>query len=666
MIRAAQRMRGLGKRSEEGGAPSSIFGSALNLSQSIGTEENLRIGLYPILCADAPEMAMGLASCLAYLLEQYPDTRIYRCFTKIDQNAASGEITSEDYQFSPDDWELAGLADNVQIWGSLDIGDGVALSLTADVRLLSNEDDLALAFKYDSLASAVLGLPQVAAQVYEALVGGAAAPAIVGYSDIGQGDLLDQLLPMVFDWNLDVYLQLWGEGWDERDLLHQFDEALAFERRKEGDFAAWCLGMMAKQVMQPGLDELGEALVARAFEVVDELSLAAMPALAQGLAALDYYDEAAKILEQSLEPDSDPSIWHSLAEILQDAGKFYDAVVIAQEALEAGLQHPALYMQYARLLMSAETTGWTIDEVLLIDPDEVDEDAQIQQEIANALKLCLAQAPDDLEALQLALMYMMSAEDDETWIYLERLVKADSNADYLHEVLFRLADIDDWSPAKTTLEGLVDENPHAFAFLAQIAVDEEDFVRAAEWIEKSRAASNHSQSVEQELQRIDLQIRAPGFAQRFAEIKLELRAGNRLSDSQISLLESACEIAPQLAEMHITLAYGYMSWDDMETALEVTREAHASVGTDPQFALGMAQLQWRNQQQDEALATLTYALDASPNEVSLLTQMANFLLANGQMDAARDYLALAESISPSDQALARTKATAARLQAQKT
>ncbi|MYE27247.1 MAG: hypothetical protein F4X87_08530, partial [Chloroflexi bacterium] len=75
MLNAAEKMKTLGRQPSDTGAPTSIFGSAAGLAQTIQTDEQYRIGMYPILCQEMPEVAMGLASCLCYLLEQYGDTR---------------------------------------------------------------------------------------------------------------------------------------------------------------------------------------------------------------------------------------------------------------------------------------------------------------------------------------------------------------------------------------------------------------------------------------------------------------------------------------------------------------------------------------------------------------------------------------------------------------
>ena len=130
MSNAAARMITLGNPPESAQASSSIFGSAAGLASSIERGERFRLAVYPIISESMPDVAMGIASCLCYLLEQYHDIRAYRCFAKIDADDDGDEISSDDYQFSPDQWELIGLDDNIVVQGQLsDSEAGLELAL---------------------------------------------------------------------------------------------------------------------------------------------------------------------------------------------------------------------------------------------------------------------------------------------------------------------------------------------------------------------------------------------------------------------------------------------------------------------------------------------------------------------------------------------------------
>ena len=166
MINAVERMKSVGRREQDAGAPTSIFGSAAGLAQSIESEEQFRISIYPVICERSPEIAMGLASCLAYLLEQYRDAKVYRCFARFDANDDNSEISDSDYQFEIADWELTGLADNVVLSGRLEVGSsGCDLDLVLDSGLLDEREPEQYTTHHDSLAETVQELPRVAAQL---------------------------------------------------------------------------------------------------------------------------------------------------------------------------------------------------------------------------------------------------------------------------------------------------------------------------------------------------------------------------------------------------------------------------------------------------------------------------------------------------------------------
>ena len=137
---------------------------------------------------------------------------------------------------------------------------------------------------------------------------------------------------------------------------------------------------------------------------------------------MGYQERAVTMLERYLDRDEIGIIWHTMTDILLDAGRFKEAVDNAQTALEAGYDDPALFLQYAKLLLTAEAQGWDVDELVLTDPDEVDEDLHITQEVANAFKMHLADNPENLAALEQAITFMIDCDDDELWLYFSLLV----------------------------------------------------------------------------------------------------------------------------------------------------------------------------------------------------------------------------------------------------
>ena len=248
---------------------------------------------------------MGIASCLCYLLEQYDDIRVYRCFAKIDAAGAGDEITTSDYQFAVDDWELEGLSDNVQIAGKLEyIGNKWQLELSVDDSFLEQGEPTAHLFAFGSLAKLLNALPDIAEAISSGLDVVVDQQAVVAYSPTVTDDArLEDLVTQVFDWNLDVYLHLWGVEWAERDITEQFERIADRSRQIDSDFPLWCLGMVAKQALQRGLEPVAEAVLPQLLQCFpsDLRAAPGVAAAASGLAELDYVDLAINLLEPYLQ-----------------------------------------------------------------------------------------------------------------------------------------------------------------------------------------------------------------------------------------------------------------------------------------------------------------------------------------------------------------------------
>ena len=80
-------------------------------------------------------------------------------------------------------------------------------------------------------------------------------------------------------------------------------------------------------------------------------------------------------------------------------------------------------------------------------------------------------------------------------------------------------------------------------------------------------------------------------------------------------------------------------------------EAEERAGPDPQIDLGIARVLWSRKERSEAVSRINSALERFPNDVYLLAQLAAYLIENDQYEDARQYLALAETISPSHRAI---------------
>ena len=388
-------------------------------------------------------------------------------------------------------------------------------------------------------------------------------------------------------------------------------------------------------------------------------------AAAAGMASVGLSDSAISFLDQYLVRDIQAGVWYRAIEIQLAEAQTTRAIDTCQRALEGGLEHPALYWQYAQILINAETHQRDIEALLFVDPEAIAEQEQIPAEIMHALKSHIALAPDNLRALQLALTYMIDLQDAALWSYFERLARNDTLGGFTGEIVDRLLDLPDHDRAYDVLQGVTDANPYAHVFLAQLALADEDHALASETIRSCRAQLVElDETLESELQRLELSAKLPGFEASFAETKLLLDSNSQATEDQVDLLENAVEIAPRMIDLYIVLSRCYLSWKDNESALEVLHDARQRAGDAPQIDLGLSRLLWARNEREQAISQLNAGLEAYPSDVYLLAQMANYLIANDQLEDARPYIVRAESIAPSHRAIRQVRQLVAQKMAQ--
>ena len=157
----------------------------------------------------------------------------------------------------------------------------------------------------------------------------------------------------------------------------------------------------------------------------------------------------------------------------------------------------------------------------------------------------------------------------------------------------------------------------------------------------------YGEDIEIEIQRLKLSATHLDFDQRYSEIKMVLDAKNIVSEDDIEFLEDAIEIAPKLGELYVTLAHCYLSWKDIDDALEVLNDAQAKVGNHPRIIQTLAQILWDTGQKVLSLEKLNVGLKYYPNDVLLLTQIVGYLIDNNQLDDSKPFIERAEIIAPS-------------------
>ncbi len=526
------------------------------------------------------------------------------------------------------------------------------------MSLVSGAKDLQFSYVANTLVTLINLLPKAATDLAESISQIRFSQQIVTFAPLTEDSSgLADLLETVFGWNLDLYLFFWDAEWKVDDIQAQYLEFAELCNQHANSFSYWCLGMMSQQVMQIGTEDISDVILPLLDRVIGTVSHQKLGAAAMslGLGRLGYTDRAIALLQPFMDDRADAICWTRMIDLQLESGRPLEAIDTCQQALESGLEHPAFYQRYIELLQLSEANDWLVEEVLLIDPDEIDEAEQIPCEIVSASKYILRLEPKNMEMLQLALSYMIDVEDGELWEYFDLLVKQDSAGIYLSDVIERLAELNDLGPAYDILTAQLESKSRqaaVYACLAQLALVDEDVELAQQYIEKARQTEDEiDDDLELELQRLDLVARLPEFEGRFAEIKVMLNAMRPLGAKEVDLLEEAIELAPRMIDLYVTLARCYLSWHDSESANEVLSDAQQRAGEHPRIILLIVQNLWNGSRRDDAVQKLNQGIETYPNDIALLAQMASYLIENRQLTDARQYIERAESIAPSNAAV---------------
>lgn len=654
MNSVAQRLMSVGKTKQANNAESAIFGSSQNLASNIDDASSYRIAIYPIISSQDPEIAMGIATVMAYILEQYSKVTVYRILAKVDvESSDEEEWDIAESQFSLNEWNFEGLDDNIQIYGKLSRSDeAVELRLTIDNSLLDDSEVTEIEHTAVTIEALVAQLPIVVSNIMSKLRGEMFTDQeelIISYRDDEIADI-DDILSAVFYWNLDLYFHFWGVEWLDDEIINQFTEILDIARAKNNHFTSWCAAMMMKQVLQIGVESIGEILVPFLDEVtaLDTANTSAI--LSQGLLQLGYVDDAIRVVENSISKgEQSLSTWYALINIYVASGFITKAIEAVQRAIENGADYEWIYARYGYLLMQAEAREIFIEELMLIDPEEYEDEDQIAEEIIAAFEKALMLNPDNIQVLYTQFPYIIEQFHDSLWDKFGRLVKLDSGGYLVRDIVEQLYEVDDLTPAFDALRKQSEENPEnvsIFLNLAHLAIVDANPSLAETYIERCKQIKS-GKSIATELQRLTLLAKYEDFDHHYAELTTVIGAGRALSQDDVDFLEESIEVAPLFANLYITLAQAYLGWQDFDTALEVLQEGNTKADTSPEILRLIAVVLWKKGKSEEAFTYLNQGIGQFPNDVGLLTQIATFLIENDQLDDARPYIERAEVIAPS-------------------
>jgi len=658
---------------ERGGGsnvPSAIFGTIGSLPQSVVSQIPLRIGMWPCICEDEPQIAMGIWVTLAYLLERWQDIRVYRLFARLEGEPADFEWSIEQSQFGIDDWTIEDLDENIAIWGQLKTIDGNQWQLDVMIEndLASDEDEMqTLSLVATTLGGFFAKLPGFSVTIAQAIDAERLDETETVYKltdEMPKSNAIVEFSELLLRWEVHLLAYLWGITWDDEEIVDAYETLVEEGLELGNDYAAWVIPKAVVQALRPGYTLIGELLIPRLDDLVKSFpeSRHSTILMSEAVFKLGYAQNSYQLLEAETEnhPQS-VETWLKLAELLARGGRLSESVNRFQMAIEKEAVNRALYRAYGNVLLAADRYGEPIEAFILIDPDDYDYD-EILWEAIEAYQAALDLEPDDVSVLYLQLLQLatVAEEEDELdrlWQGFGRLLNADDSGELLREVIDSLYDIEDVGPGVQLVEEKMKqegERIDLYINLASLHLVQDFGEEALPYLQN---ALKIAETIEQkaEVERLLLSAEDDKFEQRFGELAAILDAGNAISSDDVDFLEKVTDKAPHLIEGYLVLAKAYHSWEDPDAALEVLLDAQRELPDNPNILEFLARILWQSGEKELAFQYLNRGIAKYPNHVPLLVRTGLFLFNNGQLQQARLFLAHAEEISPRNPALKSVK-----------
>jgi tetratricopeptide (TPR) repeat protein len=649
--------------SKQSALPTAIFGSAGNVRHALQINAlPVRIGFWPIKSTDKPEIAMGLLVVLSYLLERYQGIRVYRVLAQVDGEPEAYTWSMTQSQFDVEDWQIENLDDNVGLWGALD---GWNLTLEIESDLAGDDETKTLNYTAGSLAELVRLLPQAASDVMALLdVTDLNLIAPIYAAEDWDSTALSAALEQVFNWERRLYLWLWGQGWQEDQILADAERLLAAAKTL-GEFGAWLAAQaLARAIIFMGIND--ELLVPSADKIIDAFENSPLPATVLAVAVYDaqYPQLAYDWLEAEFDAGTANALTHlTAAELYRRGGQINDAVDVMQAAIEDQIADASLFRRYADLLIALEYNGLKVEKFVLLGGARRTED-DLLREAVESYESVLKLEPDDDTVLSRQLLQFLESGGygERLWRGFDRLIAIDSAGEQTRTVIDMFHNVEDLTPAFDILKRHIAQKPDqisTYLNLAAVYILDEDGAAAIKWLDQARQITTDANTIS-EIERLRLSAEDPEFEMTLGEITDIINAGNSIETDDVEFLESVIEKVPDYAEIYLLLARAYIGWEETSSALETLLDGHKHVPDDPDILALLSEVVWDSGEADLAFSYLDKGILQNPHHVPLLALAGQYLFEDGQEDAAKSYLLKAEAISPNDPVLVRVRRHIAR------
>lgn len=636
------RMLGV-ERAGSGNRGDIFFGAA---PQIVAAQEAAqRFAIYPLQSEREPLLAGGIMLALAHLLEDGGDCRVHRMF--------ASQI------------ELPMLGETARLAGELRATDDhISLELRASIPFGGEAQRWQ---RQEATPSALLArLPQLARELIDHQDGDLPDADVSQYPATIETRLDDASLRACWDFERSLFFALAGIEWPEADRQAQLERLLIVARRDDLPFAAWLARCCLLRSLLPGnpINERAIATLPEALAALPDDQHFAAQALAN-LARCGEREQALAQLEIRNDEQKETIITRALAAEYARAFRLADACEVLQAALQTGADQTGLALDYARQLVRLSESDQAIDDLPLTAPAGNPLDTEdILSEACAAYEIVLRAEPADRDARYECLLILLELSTARFWDGFGEMAGIPAAGESLRELIDELESWDgDLSPGRRILDEARAQAPERLELYFASAellllMDERDAALAA--LEEARASlDNGRREDRREWERLVLVAADEEFEIRLGEINASLRGG-RVSESDLEFLEDSLESAPNQLDLYLMLSAGYQLQGDLASALEVLLDAREQLGDEAAILHRLGAFTYRLGERETAQRYLDEGRRAHPHYLPILTQLALHHFDQGEDEAARPFIARAESLDAESPSLLQLKAFIAR------
>lgn len=628
----------------------------------------LRIGFWPIQSEAEPTVAMGLVTLLASLLEQWPAARVYRLLARVGDEIQGYQWTIEKSQFGVDDWELDGLDENAAVWGALAQSES-SYELTLEIENdLANDAGMIETWKTESLSKLVSILPDIAETIATYLGAGEIdAKNQIFTNTQWNEDSLKQILTANFEWELSLFLNLWGKSWADDQIIADYEKLSSLGKQLNSDLGEWIVSNAGARVLSPFYPYLDANTPL--LEYVEKISLEPTSGLiyrhgiALALYRASYAVSAFDLLELNVQQFPENLIsWSTLIELYWQSGEIGTALNAMQRVIQTDSAPASIYVRYAEMLLTFDSSNLVInigaqrststgrtftEDYVFIDPDEIRVNRLIHEAV-KSYQSALSLDPNNADIISSLLVHLIDFQEPSLWTHFAKLVELDQDGTHIRNTIEAMSSLENIQPAVDILFSFVERHPnhvqmHLNLASAYILDDQSDKARDELAIARKL---NQNKQTDSEIERLLLSATDADFDARLGEITDLLDADSEISPEDVEFLELALENAPSFAAGYILLANAYLNWGEQSDALDTLLDGQRELPDDSDISALLGRVLWAAGEEQLAFDSLNTSLTKNPNHVPTLATMGRFLFEDGQEDEAKTFLARAEAIDP--------------------